>query len=117
MEGSIAKSWWSESTGSILSGDKRPAQEPQAHHPGGGVEFKQRNTRVNTDGRSSNPMIDRAADAVDVVNDGATANGIERDVPHHDSEHAGDTSAQVGHAVRTEQSQRERLTAEQDQAF
>ena len=60
---------------------------------------------VNTDGGSSIPMIDRAADAVSVVNDGATTNGIdERDVPPHDAEHAGDTSAQVGHAVRTEQS-------------
>ena len=47
---------------------------------------------VNTDGGSSNPMIDRVADAVSVVNDGATANGIDdRDVPPHDTKHAGDT--------------------------
>ena len=82
MEGSMAKSWWSESSGSILSGDKRPAQELQAHHPGGGVGLKQRNTIVNTDGGSGNPIIDRAADAVGVVNDRATANGIDEcDVP------------------------------------
>ncbi len=38
--------------------------------------------RGNTDGGNDNPMIDRAADAASVVNDGATANGIdERDAP------------------------------------
>ena len=109
---------WSGSSCSILSGDKRPVLEPQAHHPGGGVELAQRNTMVDTDGGSSNPMIDRAADSVSVVKDSAATNGIDARVAlPHDTEHAGDTSAQVGHAVRTEQSQRGRPAAEQDQAF
>ena len=59
-----------------LSGHTRLAHESQAHHSGGGEGVKERSTTADIYGGGGNPMIDRR-DAVSVVNDGATANGID----------------------------------------